>query len=305
MKTEHEPTDPARWLDADAAQTDAAPTGFASLVSTDAARAPDPEQLERIASGLAATLKQPGLVELVRAEQSKAAARTAGQSAGSAAGGTAKLAIAALALGALGLAVYQVLPAATESGATATPAGSATQAPAQPPPARQTQSATGPGAQPQPGPGPMRAAAPTEQSAPPAPTDRPTPRATRSPDPSRVQAVRPAPGRAAPKVARRAGHPHAPAHATPDASGELSLLSRAQKALQTQPARALALAGEHARSFEHGTFAQEREMIAIEALIALGRDARAHARGKHFLTTYPGSSHAPRLHELLNRGHQP
>ena len=44
---------------------------------------------------------------------------------------------------------------------------------------------------------------------------------------------------------------------------------------------------------------QERELIAIEALSALGRTRAAKRRARRFVARYPDSSHARTLHGLL------
>jgi hypothetical protein len=85
-----------------------------------------------------------------------------------------------------------------------------------------------------------------------------------------------------------------------DAAGELRLLERAQQALRADPARALAIAEQHRRMFTRGQFAQEREMIAIEALVALGQTRRAAARAEAFARRYPDSSHLPHLRDLVH-----
>jgi hypothetical protein len=45
--------------------------------------------------------------------------------------------------------------------------------------------------------------------------------------------------------------------------------------------------------------AQEREVIAVEALEKLGRTAEADRRAQAFARAYPGSSHLPRLSTLV------
>jgi len=72
---------------------------------------------------------------------------------------------------------------------------------------------------------------------------------------------------------------------------EASLLERARRALAANPARALALAGEHGRRFPGGALSQEREVIAIAALRRLGRGAEADARAARFERNYPHSAH--------------
>jgi len=80
---------------------------------------------------------------------------------------------------------------------------------------------------------------------------------------------------------------------------ELRILKRAQDALHSQPIRALRFTEEHFQSYPSGLFSQEREMIAIEALIQLGRYAEGVERGKRFLKMYPRSTHAQRVQSIL------
>jgi hypothetical protein len=46
-------------------------------------------------------------------------------------------------------------------------------------------------------------------------------------------------------------------------------------------------------------FAQERDVLAIEALIAAGRRPEAEARAKQLELAYPGSAHLRRVRVLL------
>jgi hypothetical protein len=89
--------------------------------------------------------------------------------------------------------------------------------------------------------------------------------------------------------------------ATPDPDAELSLLQRAQSALEHAPAAALELAGEHARRFSSGVLVQEREIIALESLLRLKRRAAAVARAERFVQRFPDSPHTRRVRALLER----
>lgn len=80
---------------------------------------------------------------------------------------------------------------------------------------------------------------------------------------------------------------------------EVRLLERAQDALRSRPAEALALADDHARRFPRGMLAQEREVIAIEALVKTGRTSEAKARAARFKARFPGSSHTRRIETLV------
>jgi len=80
---------------------------------------------------------------------------------------------------------------------------------------------------------------------------------------------------------------------------EFELIQQAQSALGADPARALSLAGQHAKRFPGGAFAQEREVIAIQALLKLGRSGEARSRAERFARAFPGSAHVRRLEVLL------
>jgi hypothetical protein len=85
------------------------------------------------------------------------------------------------------------------------------------------------------------------------------------------------------------------------AETELSLLRRARAAVSSNPAEALSLSSRHAERFPRGLLAQEGEVIAIDALVRLGRVDEARARAARFVEHYSGSVHVPRLRELLLR----
>ncbi|MCP3063738.1 hypothetical protein LXT21_33685 [Myxococcus sp. K38C18041901] len=81
---------------------------------------------------------------------------------------------------------------------------------------------------------------------------------------------------------------------------ELLLIDDAHRALQGGDAEeALLLLRRHASRFQGGALAQEREVLAIEALVLLGRRSEAQARALDFQTKYPTSSHLVRLQKLL------
>ncbi len=80
---------------------------------------------------------------------------------------------------------------------------------------------------------------------------------------------------------------------------EVALLGKAQRALQSgQPAKAIALTEEH-RKMPKTVLSQERERIAIEALLNLGQRARARSRADAFRRHYPKSSYLPRIDSLF------
>jgi len=85
-----------------------------------------------------------------------------------------------------------------------------------------------------------------------------------------------------------AAPPPAPAKALPR---EAELLLSARKQLRTDPRSTFALVEQHAALFPHGMLAPEREVLAIEDLRKLGRDAEANERLTRFRADYPDSPH--------------
>jgi hypothetical protein len=81
--------------------------------------------------------------------------------------------------------------------------------------------------------------------------------------------------------------------AADEGPSEAALLLSAKGALATNPERALALTQEHKRRFPNGKLAQEREVIAIQALQKLGRTGDAKAESDRFKEEHPGSIHQP------------
>lgn len=81
---------------------------------------------------------------------------------------------------------------------------------------------------------------------------------------------------------------------------EHRLLSAARAALGTDPSRALQLTREHERRFPDGVLAQEREVIAIQALAATGQNAAARDKAEGFDQQYPGSPHRRRVDEATD-----
>lgn len=84
------------------------------------------------------------------------------------------------------------------------------------------------------------------------------------------------------------------------AATEVDLLQRANAALKGDPALALAFAGQHRQLFAAGNLSQEREVIAIKALVALGDSARARDGLKRFQLDYPRSAHALELRDIVH-----
>jgi hypothetical protein len=135
------------------------------------------------------------------------------------------------------------------------------------------------------------------------PAARPLPAEQRKPSgdvattpPTRAPVVETA--SAAPSAAE---HPAPRPAARSAAELEVELLERARGALKSNPAHALSLTSEHKLRFPGGALAQEREVIAIEALKRLGRSDQASLRADEFAKNYPGSAHRRKLDAGVTR----
>ncbi len=84
------------------------------------------------------------------------------------------------------------------------------------------------------------------------------------------------------------------------APSEGALLLKARRALSSDPSAALALTDDAAARFPEGPLAPEREVLAIEALAALGRMPAARARLASFRARYPQSPHLAHLDTLVS-----
>jgi hypothetical protein len=114
-------------------------------------------------------------------------------------------------------------------------------------------------------------------------------------------AAAPEPAARAPAPRRRAVAPADPVEPTAsDPLAELALLRRARAALRSDPAGALQLTERHRREHGRGLLAEERELLATEALMNLGRTDEARARARAFERDYPSSAHTRRLHVIVS-----
>lgn len=95
--------------------------------------------------------------------------------------------------------------------------------------------------------------------------------------------------------------PSAPADAASRLRDEALLVRNAERLLGSDPARALALTEERRRRFPGGALGQEAEVVAINALLKLGRRDAAAARAKSFEASHPGSLHVRRIRALLGQ----
>lgn len=118
--------------------------------------------------------------------------------------------------------------------------------------------------------------------------------ATSEPEPSRAErATRASVG----SSTDRPASPEAPSAFT--VPTEIALLRDARLALKSSPARALELAESHARTYPNGKLTQERELIAISALVGLGRRTAALSRASRFEQVFPQSPYRKQIGALL------
>jgi len=131
--------------------------------------------------------------------------------------------------------------------------------------------------------------------------DRPTPIAV-SPSPSSVAsslAVATASASAAP-LARASVRTAPSASSTSSLSEERALLDRVRGELaENDPANALKLVDEHARRFPKAQLGEEREVLAVQALVALGRYDEARARAAKLRAAAPNSLFLPAIDATL------
>ena len=137
-----------------------------------------------------------------------------------------------------------------------------------------------------PEPEPVREAPPPPEPAPP-------------PSPPVPEAKSAAPRARAPRASgTKPATPEVTATATDE---ELDLLESLYRTFQRGDMEGvLAEAQQHASRFPKGALAQEREVLAIEALVRLGRRSEAEARAENFQRRYPASTHWVRIQRLLS-----
>lgn len=82
---------------------------------------------------------------------------------------------------------------------------------------------------------------------------------------------------------------------------EAALLERARRLLANDPTSALRLADEHARNYASGHLSLEREYIAVDALVRLGRSVEARQRAEGLTANDPGGLYTRRVQKLLGR----
>ncbi|MFK7985251.1 MAG: hypothetical protein AB8I08_04400 [Sandaracinaceae bacterium] len=104
---------------------------------------------------------------------------------------------------------------------------------------------------------------------------------------------------APPEVVAPEPRPAPPPALETDPAAELALIRQAQSALASSPREALAHTVSHRRRFGDGALAQEREVVAIDALTRLDRVPQARARADRFRSRWPRSAHVRRVDVLV------
>lgn len=131
-----------------------------------------------------------------------------------------------------------------------------------------------------------------------------------APAPALAPALAPAPAHAHARVVRaHRTKPVATAQPAPQGASaapaqdplalEVRWLDQARSSLASDPAAALARADGHAQRFPDGALSAERELIAIDALLRLGRERDARLRADAFSARQPSSLYRERLQHLL------
>ncbi|MCA9706522.1 MAG: hypothetical protein KDK70_11785 [Myxococcales bacterium] len=97
----------------------------------------------------------------------------------------------------------------------------------------------------------------------------------------------------------------APGSSLADASAddvlrEARLVARARSSLASDPARALSLTQDAEEEFPRGQLVEERQAIAVQALVALGRHDQARRQGAAFLARFSHSAHAAAVRRALS-----
>jgi hypothetical protein len=154
-------------------------------------------------------------------------------------------------------------------------------------------------AQPPPSPRAVAARAPSTSSTPPAPQP-PAHATTRSPEHT---------------VARSSPAPAPPPESAPAATvnshgdaalrREIAQVARIKQLLETEPLQAYRLAEAGHRTFALGMLREEREALAVLALLRAGRDSAARPRGRAFVEHYPHSAHREEIERRLQLVREP
>jgi hypothetical protein len=128
-----------------------------------------------------------------------------------------------------------------------------------------------------------------------------TPRASVEAPPSAAPASLPSASPSAGRAVTSALVSSAAGREGSDLAAERALLDSARSdAAHGEPAQVLEQVARHQRQFPHGHLIEEREALAIRALLALGRSDEAKARAAAFRAAYPHSFLTPVIDSALS-----
>jgi hypothetical protein len=142
-----------------------------------------------------------------------------------------------------------------------------------------------------------------------APAPQPPP-ARAQPQPAQLPPTPPARAGATPSTPPRRALPvrapsalgPAPRAAAQDPAGELSLLRRARVALRGRDSNAaLEFVDQHLHDYPRGIFAQEREVLAVQALLKTHQRSEALVRAQNFIRDFPQSSYTFWIRNMLEQ----
>jgi hypothetical protein len=122
--------------------------------------------------------------------------------------------------------------------------------------------------------------------------------------PSKPSAGDPTPARPTstarqPVASRAVDHVGGPLAENTVVLSEVELLKQARSTLGPNPLEAFVLTERCRSQYPNGSFSQEREYIAISALVRLGRTDEARSRASLFRMRYGNSAYLPRLERML------
>lgn len=86
---------------------------------------------------------------------------------------------------------------------------------------------------------------------------------------------------------------------------EARVLESARRSLEADPARALSLIDEHASRFPSGALSEERELLAVDALLRAGRTDAARERAAAAIAAHPGGVQTARIRSLIENRRAP
>jgi outer membrane protein assembly factor BamD (BamD/ComL family) len=84
-------------------------------------------------------------------------------------------------------------------------------------------------------------------------------------------------------------------------ASEVDLLRQARAVLASRPREAFAITQSHRQQYPQGVFAQERDALAIEALMRAGEMGTARGLAERFVREHPSSPHTHRFNETILR----